>query len=57
MDMRYLGLALVLLALWPATAAAFRTWKHGGNRSGALGVAGYALVALALAVYQFFLRW
>ena len=54
--MSYLGLALVLLLLWPSAAFAWRTWQKGENRFGAMGVAGYALLALALAVYQFFLR-
>lgn len=54
--MSYLGLVLVLLLLWPSAAFVRRAWREGNNRLGALGVAAYAGLALALAVYQFFLR-
>lgn len=49
----YLGLAVVLLVLWPSIGFVWRAWRKGENR---LGVALYGAVALAFAIYQFFLR-
>lgn len=54
--MGFLGLLLVLLLLWPTAGFVRRTWRREENRVAAAGVAVYAAVALALAVYQFFLR-
>ncbi|MGE5554636.1 MAG: hypothetical protein ACM3XZ_12135 [Betaproteobacteria bacterium] len=53
-EVSYLGLALVLLLLWPSVGFVRATWRE--NRRGALGVAVYTALALAFAVYQFFLR-
>jgi hypothetical protein len=52
----YLGMAVVLAVLWPSAGYSWRAWRRGENRLGALGVAAYSALALALAVYQFFLR-
>lgn len=54
--MSYLGLAVVLLVLWPSIGFVWRAWRKGENRLGAVGVALYGAVALAFAIYQFFLR-
>lgn len=54
--MAYFGLLLVLLLLGPSLEFAWRTWKKGGDRLSAAGVALYSALALLLAIYQFFLR-
>lgn len=49
-------MALVLLVLWPVVAGAWHQWQKGERRAAAVGLVVYCAVAVAFAVYQFFLR-